>query len=64
MRNLRRRLTQLEARRAQLNPRRVVVRFEGPGEPEADIDESDENTTVVVVQYVDRPAKSDLGPTR
>jgi hypothetical protein len=68
MRNLQSRLRQLEVRRAQLTPQRVVVRLEGgagegPGEPEADIDESDENTTVIVVQYVDRPAKSDLGPT-
>jgi hypothetical protein len=68
MRSLQRRLSQLEAHRAQLKPRRVVVRFEGCGwekheEPKADIDESDENPMVVVVQYVERPAKSDLGPT-
>jgi hypothetical protein len=69
MTNLQKRLRQLEVRRAQRKPPRLVVRFqggagEGPGEPEADIDESDENTTVVVVQYVDMPAKAPLGPTR
>ena len=67
MRNFRRRLRQLEARRAQLQPPRVrwVDRYgEGPEEPEVGIDESDENTIVVVMQYIDAPPTADLGPAR
>jgi hypothetical protein len=69
MRNLQRRLRKLEVRREQRKPQRVVVRLEGcdpekHGEPEADIDESDENTMVVVVQYVDVPPKAPLGPAQ
>jgi hypothetical protein len=66
MTNLQRRLKKLEARSAPPKPLRLVVRYEGcdwdePEEPEAGIDE---NTMVVVVQYVDFPPKAPLGPTR
>jgi hypothetical protein len=69
MTNLQRRLKKLEARSAPPKPVRLLVRYEGcdwdePEDPEADIDESDENTMVVVVEYVDRPPKAPLGPTR
>jgi len=52
MRNLCRRVSALEARRALTFPQRVVVRYEGeePEQPEGDIDE---NTLVVVVKYVE-----------
>ena len=67
MRNLQRRLRQLEVRRAQLKPPRVRwvdIYGEGPKEPEVGIDESDENTIVVVMQYVDAPPTADLRPAR
>jgi hypothetical protein len=48
---------------------RLLVRYEGSDwekheEPEADIDEADEDAVVVVVRYVDMPAKAGQGPTR
>jgi len=69
MTNLQRRLSKLEARTAPPKPVRLVVRYEGsdweePEESEADIDQNDPNTVYVVVQYVDMPPKSPLGPTR
>ena len=69
MTNLQRRLKKLEARSAPRGPVRLLVRYEGcdwadPEYPQADINETDENTMVVVVEYVDRPPKADLGPTR
>jgi hypothetical protein len=68
MRNLQRRLRQLEARRAQRKPVRLLVRYEGSDwekheESDSDLDEADEDAVVVVVQYVDMPAKAPLGPT-
>jgi hypothetical protein len=61
MRNLARRLAKLETFRKPSGPPRLVVQYEGcaeedPEEPEADIDE---NTVVVVVQYVDMPRLED-----
>ena len=70
MTNLQRRLKKLEARSDPRGPLRLVVRYEDGDlqdpdeEPESDVDENDPNTLVVVVQYVDMPAKSPLGPTR
>jgi len=71
MTNLQRRLKKLEARSDPHGGRpRLVVRYEGCGwgdpaeEPEEHFDENDPNTVLVVVQYVDMPAKSPLGPTR
>jgi len=48
---------------------RLLVRYEGcdgldAEEPQEDIDESDPNTVVLTVQYIDMPPKSPLGPTR
>jgi len=69
MSNIQRRLKKLEARKPPGGRPRLVVRYEGcdleePEESEADIDESDPNTGYLVVQYVDMPPKSPLGPTR
>lgn len=69
MTNLQRRLKKLEERSAPPKPPRLVVRYEGcdwgePEETQQDIDESDPNTLVVVVQYVDRPPKAPPRPTR
>lgn len=69
MTNLLRRLKKLEERSTPPKPPRLLVRYEGcdwdePGEPEANINEADENTMIVVVQYVDRPPKAPLRPTR
>ena len=64
MTNLQRRLKKLEARSDPRGPVRLVVRYEDDDlqdpdeEPESDVDENDPNTLVVVVQYVDMPAKS------
>jgi hypothetical protein len=68
-RALARRLSKLEAIRKPSGPPRLVVRYEGgsgkdPEEPEADIDESDPNAVVVVVQYVDMSSKAPLGHRR
>jgi hypothetical protein len=64
MTNLQRRLKKLEACSAPPKPVRLLVRYEGcdwedPEEPEADIDESDPNTRVLVVRYVDMPRPED-----
>jgi hypothetical protein len=69
MRNIQRRLKKLEAHRAPRGPLRLLVRYEGcegldAEEPQQDIDESDPNTVVLTVQYIDMPPKSPLGPTR
>jgi hypothetical protein len=69
MTNLQRCLKKLETRSAPPKPPRLVVRYEGcdweePEESQQDIDESDPNTIVVTVEYVDRPPKAPLGPTR
>ncbi len=52
--NLARRVSKLERVHAATHPRRVIVRYEGPGaekfpQPK---EEPDENTEVIVVQYV------------
>ena len=66
MTNLQRRLKKLEARSDPRGPVRLVVRYE-TGDPqdtdetESDVDENDPNTLVVVVQYVDMPAKATCG---
>jgi hypothetical protein len=69
--NLQRRLKKLEAHNAPHGGRpRLVVRYEGCGwgdpdeEPDEDIDESDPNTVLLIVQYVDVPPKSPLVPAR
>jgi hypothetical protein len=67
--NLQRRLKKLETRTAPPKPPRLVVRYVGcdgldPEYPQADINETDENTMLVVVEYVDRPPKAPLRPTR
>jgi hypothetical protein len=71
MTNLQRRLRKLEARNAPHGGRpRLVVRYEGCGwgdpddEPVEDFDENDPNTVLLIVQYVDMPPKSPLGPAR
>jgi len=69
MTNLQRRLRKLETRRDPRGPLRLVVRYE-TGDPqdteetESSVDESDPNTFLVVVEYVDMPSKAPLGPTR
>ena len=69
MTNLQRRLQKLEACNAPHGGRpRLVVRYEGCGwgdpdeEPGSDVDQSDPNTVLVVVQYFDMPPKSGLAP--
>jgi hypothetical protein len=68
MTNLQRRLKKLEMRSDPLGPLRLVVRYpdddlDGPDdERESDANENDSNTLVVVVEYVDVPAKAPLGP--
>jgi hypothetical protein len=70
MTNLQRRLKKLEMRSDPRGPLRLVVRYEDDEfqdpdeEPQSDVDENDPNTLVVIVQYVDMPSKSPLGPTR
>lgn len=54
MRNLCRRVSALEGRRAPRFPQRVVVRYEGQ-EPDPSEAEIDENTLLVLVEYVDAP---------
>jgi hypothetical protein len=54
MTSLQRRLRQLETRRTQLRP--VVVRWVNSEQREGDIDEGDESTIVVVVEFVDPPS--------
>ena len=64
MTNLQRRLKKLEVRNAPHEGRpRLVVRYPDE-ETESDFDETDPNTLVVVVEYVDMPSKAPLGPTR
>jgi len=63
MTNLQRRLRKLETRSDPRGPLRLVVRYPDE-EPESDVDENDPNTLVVVVEYVDMPAKSPLEPAR
>jgi hypothetical protein len=64
MTNLQRRLQKLEALSSPRGPVHLVVRYgdddlqDPDKEPESDVDENDPNTLVVVVQYVDMPAKS------
>src|ERR1035438_3131361 len=66
MTNLQRRLRKLETRSSPRGPVRLVVRYE-TGDPqdtdetESDVDENAPNTLVVVVQYVDMPAKATSG---
>ena len=57
MTNLRRRVLALEARKALTFPQRVVVRYEGE-DPDQSESEIDENTLLMVVQYVDGPLAS------
>ena len=70
MKSIARRLQKLETRSAPPKPLRLVVRYEDsdlrdPDEQrDADIDANDPNTLVVVVQYVDVPARAPLGPAR
>jgi hypothetical protein len=57
MTNLSRRVSKLEMRKPMNQPPRIVVRYEGAGseafpQPE---EETDENTTVIVLRYVDEP---------
>jgi hypothetical protein len=54
MTNLRRRVLALEGRRALTFPQRIVVQYEGeePYQPQGEIDE---NTLLVVVEYVEAP---------
>jgi hypothetical protein len=52
------------ARRAPPKPVRLLVQYEGcdgldSEEPEADVDESDLNTVVLTVRYVDLPRPED-----
>ena len=59
--NLGRRVSKLEKVHAATHPPRVIVRYEGPGaekfpQPK---EEADENTMVIVVQYV---SAGDGGP--
>ena len=63
MTNLQRRLKKLEARSDPRGPLRLVVRYPDE-ETESDFDETDPNTLVVVVQYVDMPSKAPPGPAR
>ena len=64
MTNLQRRIRKLEALSSPRGPVHLVVRYgdddlqDPDKEPESDVDENDPNTLVVVVQYVDMPAKS------
>jgi hypothetical protein len=60
MTNLERRLRKLETRSGPSKPVRLVVRYEGcdgleQGDPQEDVDESDPNTVVLTVRYVDMP---------
>jgi len=64
MTNLLRRLQKLEAHSAARGPVRLLVRYEGcdgldAEEPQQDIDESDLNTVVLTVQYIDLPQPED-----
>jgi hypothetical protein len=64
MTNLLRRLQKLEAKSAPRGPLRLLVRYEGcdgldAEEPQQDIDESDPNTVVLTVQYIDMPRPED-----
>ena len=65
MTNLQRRIRKLEALSSPRGPVRLLVRYEtgdslDTDETESDVEENDPNTLVVVVQYVDVPAKSPL----
>jgi hypothetical protein len=67
--NLQRRIRKLEALSSPRGPVRLVVRYEtgdslDTDETDSDGDENDPNTLVVVVEYVDMPAKAPLGPAR
>jgi hypothetical protein len=60
MTNLQRRLKKLETRSDPRGPLRLVVRYPDE-ETESDFNENDPNTLVVVVEYVDMPAKATSG---
>jgi hypothetical protein len=63
MTNLQRRLRKLETRSDPRGPLRLVVRYPDE-ETESDVDESDPNSLVVVVEYVDVPSKAPPQPAR